>query len=208
MRRFPTSYQELPTFLQRFLLQARLPLGIPTASPLAADGLAISSIPFSPDCKLIASGSIDGIVRVWNTETNESWELTGHTARVTAVSFSHDGKRIVSGSDMIVHIWYAELGVCRQLTGHTRLIRSAAFSRDDSRVASGTADGTLRIWDIKTGMLQELKAHLDSVAAVAFSPDGKHVASGSYDATVCIWDPSSNVSRLFPGHRSRVHCTA
>ena len=93
---------------------------------------------------------------------DENWSLClqtleGHTDCVTSVAFSHDGRRLASGSyDMMVRIWDAETGVPQQtLEGHTDWVRSVTFSHDGRRLASGSDDRTVRIWDAETGVPQQ-----------------------------------------------------
>jgi WD40 repeat protein len=72
-------------------------LGIP--SHLAKRDCQVISIAVSPDCKRLASGSVDGVIRVWDSEADDSWDLIGHTFVVRTLAFSVDGSNIVSGSD-------------------------------------------------------------------------------------------------------------
>ena len=82
--------------------------------------------------------------------------LKGHTGSVESVSFSPDGKRIISASkDKSICILDAQTGQCLQiLKGHTDYVNSASFSPDGRRIVSASGDGTVRIWEFPP--LQEL----------------------------------------------------
>ena len=70
------------------------------------------SVAFSPDNKLIASGSIDQTVRVWNLNTKECIAvLKGHEGWIRAVCFSPDGQILASGShDRTIRLWSTKTG--------------------------------------------------------------------------------------------------
>ncbi|MBI3795920.1 MAG: protein kinase, partial [Deltaproteobacteria bacterium] len=120
--------------------------------------------------------------------------LTGHTRVVTAVSFSPDGRHIVSGSeDTTLRLWEMKSGQeVRCFTGHTNLVMSVSFSPDGRYIVSGSADTTLRLWEVASG--QEVRCftgHTNLVMSVSFSPDGRHIVSGSEDTTLRLWEMKS-----------------
>jgi WD40 repeat protein len=94
-------------------------------------------------------------VKVWDAQTGqETLTLKGHSGSVRSVSFSPDGKRIVSGGgyrDNTVKVWDAQTGQeTLTLKGHSHYVMSASFSPDGKRIVSGSADGTLKVWDISS----------------------------------------------------------
>jgi hypothetical protein len=100
----------------------------------------VTSVAFSPDGKLIVSGSYDETVRLWDAVTGTALQtLKGHSSVVTSVAFSPDGKLVVSGSyDKTVRLWNAVTGAALQtLKGHSSVVTSVAFSPNGKLVVSG-----------------------------------------------------------------------
>lgn len=166
----------------------------------------VYSVAFSPDNKKIASGSggsfvkddkkllrvSENILQIWDAVSGALLHtLTGHEGWILSVTFSVDGKRIVTGSrDKTVRIWDATKGTLLGiLKGHTGNVNSVAFARDGRQIVSGSEDNTVRVWDSRTSeLLKILRGHTDAVICVMFSPDDKRILSGSQDGTLRLWD--------------------
>jgi len=116
----------------------------------------ISSVAFSPDGELVATGSWDKTAKVWNAQTGEELlTLQGHTQKILALSFFRSGKRLVTASeDASVRLWDTSHG--------------------ETEKAPRGALLTLR--DLRSGVN----------SAVATSPDGRTLATGNADGTVLL----------------------
>jgi WD40 repeat protein len=107
---------------------------------------------FSPDRALVATGSADGGVRLWDLAHERLVNVfLGHNNLVRALAFTPDGERLVSaGADRTGRIVRVEDGhVYGVLAGHTDEIKSVVVSRDGTEAVTASADGTARVWDIR-----------------------------------------------------------
>jgi WD40 repeat protein len=137
---------------------------------------------------VLASGSDDKTVRLWDTATGAALQtLKGHSSYVNSVAFSTDGKVLASGSDdKTVRLWDTATGAALQtLEGHSSYVHSVAFSTDGKVLASGSGDKTVRLWDTATGAaLQTLEGGSSWVTSVAFWEKVTGVAPQSLQGTL------------------------
>ena len=67
----------------------------------------VTSVAISPSAMLVAAGSLDNVIRIWDVNTGQLLErLRGHTNSVYSVAFTPDGKGLVTGSlDKTLKLW-------------------------------------------------------------------------------------------------------
>jgi WD40 repeat protein/3',5'-cyclic AMP phosphodiesterase CpdA len=151
---------------------------------------SVLSVAWSSHAGQLASGGVDGKVRVWDVQAgHELVLLEGHEGSVLSVAWSSGGQLASGGSDGKVRVWDVEVGhEIATLEGHEGNVSSVAWSSDGERLASGSADGSLHAWDVEAGyQLPFTGEHVGGVWSVAWSSAGQ-LASGGADGFVRVWD--------------------
>jgi hypothetical protein len=158
-----------------------------------ATDINIRAVIFSADGKLLAVGSSDQTVSLWDVSSaRELRSLKGHTGAVRRVFFSPNGKIIASvGDDKTVRLWDVTSGRTLSTFSYTSVVDSIAFHIDGKTLAFADYD-VLKLWDLSTGKERTtLKPCPRDVSDLDFSPDGKVLAVGC-SQEIKLWDVSSS----------------
>ncbi|NEU75252.1 hypothetical protein PI95_022495 [Hassallia byssoidea VB512170] len=158
----------------------------------------VTKVSYSPDGKMIASGSADGVVKVWQQDGIEIATINNaHEKKITNLIFSPDNKKIISGSeDKTLKLWDIKSIKNNQINtkpisifarAQTELV-SASFSPNGQTILSGAKDGRIILWNLDGKVIKDLPGHQASVTSVNFSPDGQRIVSASLDNTAKLWN--------------------
>lgn len=185
-------------------------------------GLDIVAMAFSPDSKYVVSGGCDqaaekpfsctqGSARVWEAATGREIARVKQAGRVRYVTFSPDGKLVVSGgcdslvyssepcADGSAHLWQAGTGQEIARLKHGYFVSTVVFSPFGKYIASGGCDeaegfcrhASVRIWNVATGKETAQMKLERNVTSIAFNSYPDLVAAGSEDDTLRVWQVST-----------------
>jgi Tol biopolymer transport system component len=173
--------------------------------PVTGHSGYVSSVAWNKEGTLLASGSGDKTVKIWDMSGGsfvEKCTLEGHSNWVNSVAWSPDGKTLASGSrDHTVRLWDVESGEEKGiLKGYLGDVFSVAWNKDGTLLASGgetnEEPAPVKIWDMSSGSPVEKCAFRgrDFAESVAWSPDSKTLASG-HSFRLRLWDTDHQWTR-------------
>jgi len=157
----------------------------------------ITSAALTRDGRLLAYGDQQHKITLWDLSSRKviaSW--TAHDDEVGALSFSHDGKILASGSgstqnpkDCSIKLWNVADGTLLVKVGElTTRVSSITFSPNGKFIASGSDKG-VTVWSSKGGSIRSLTANY--VSSVAISDDGAFLAAAEKNLAARVWDLST-----------------
>lgn len=170
-----------------------LPHGINSADKKNKD---VTTLEWSPSGELLATGSYDGVARVWSRSGELRQTLKGHRGPIFSLKWNKRGNYLLSGSyDKTTIVWDVSVDkgfVKQQFSYHFAPALDVDW-KDDLTFASCSTDKTVQI--CRVGSVRALKTfsgHKDEVNAVKWDPSGMLLASCSDDCTAKVWDVNSS----------------
>ena len=178
----------------------------------------VESMAFSPDGKLLVTGSFQELT-IWDVSKAEPKQrVAGFVDRVCCISFSTDGKKFVTGGgapteDGEIKIFDTDTGklFTEIKAGHSDTVFGAAFSPDGKLLATCGADKFVKVWELSAEagkaakLAKSFEGHTHHVMGVGWTPDGKKLASCGADNFVKVWDYEKGEKiRDMQGHTKQV----
>jgi WD40 repeat protein len=155
-------------------------------------GAPTTAVAISVGTRLLATGGVDRIVRIWRASTGLPLvSLKGHVGPISAVSFSARGTLIATAStDGIGRVWRTSGGSpVSVISGHANYLTDIAFSPDGTQVVTASLDRTARTWKAETGAaLATFAGETDAVVSARFAGFGLEVVTASRDGSARVWD--------------------
>ena len=176
----------------------------------------VNSFSISPDGKLLATATRDGI-HIWSPDGILRQTLNGHTGEVLNVRFIPNGtvaqehryKLISTGVDKTVRIWQ----IFDRYSDEPEGIYSVAVSPVDNTYAAADRAGKIQLWrnnpDGTQQLIRTLPGHQNTISQIKYSPDGKLIASAGWDNLIKLWDAENGkLIVTLTGHTEGVNSIA
>ncbi|GAB4285010.1 MAG: hypothetical protein Fur0025_16210 [Oscillatoriaceae cyanobacterium] len=155
----------------------------------------VAALCISPDGQILASGSDDNTIKLWEISTGEEIATLASSdvlsfQTITGIVFSPSGEMLVSSSDDgSIKLWNVATGTLTgTIASHPEPLHCLAISPDGQILAAGSDDSTIQLYRLPDGeKIATLTGHTEPVHGLGMSPDGQILASGSADNTIKLY---------------------
>ncbi len=186
--------------------------GVKESNRLEGHTDIVWGVAYSTDGKLLASGSNDKTIKIWQPNGALVQTINAHNDAITSLSLSSDGQRLATSSlDNSIRVWKRkpdslefEQQPLQILDGSSEGVLSVNYSPDGQLLAASSKDKTVKLWDNKGNLVKILRGHQGWVHYVSFSPDGQLIASSSEDKTIKIWRRDGTLLTTLTGNNDGV----
>ncbi len=153
-----------------------------------------TTVAFSPNGKVVATGTQDGSVHFWYLATGRDSQMRGYPSRVAHTEWDGDGKYLATVAHDQIVVWDfrgkgPEGSRPVQLLGHTERIVGVAFQPRGGYLATIGLDWRVSLW-LPGKAPRALDAHLTDAepTVLRWSPDGRFIAVGERSGRLTIFE--------------------
>lgn len=169
----------------------------------------VTSVTWSPDGQMLATGCYDGMARIWDSQGNLIKELKEHSGPVFSLKWNRTGNLILSGSyDRRAIVWDAATGQpIKSFLLHSAPVLDVDW-RDADTFATCSSDMAIYVCKVSSPSpvaTRHLQGHTDEVNAVCWSPGGTYLASCSDDGAAKIWTAEDGLLHDLQGHTKEIY---
>ena len=161
------------------------------------------ALAFSPCGQRFATGDVDGVVILWDAETERAEQrMQAGPEMVWYLSFTADGARLACASgDGEIHVWDATTGALLRTWDGEDTVTWVQFSPVNSSIVATVSLGEVTLWDVDSGETLNTFMGCEFGFAV-FSPDGRTIATASDANDLLLVDAATGTVRLtLVGHQ-------
>jgi WD40 repeat protein/basic membrane lipoprotein Med (substrate-binding protein (PBP1-ABC) superfamily)/DNA-binding SARP family transcriptional activator len=158
----------------------------------------VESTTYSPDGKILATASLDGTVKLWNTRSGDLLRtLLVDQNGAYDLAFSPDGRWLAAVGSVRLKVWETstwEETISLTAGAGLAQLTTLDFSPDSKRIAVGWSTGVVVIGEIGPEEfieITEIPGHMGMLLDLSFSPDGRHLATAGGDGITRVWDVES-----------------
>ncbi len=171
----------------------------------------VTSLHFSPDSKMLASGggepSRSGELKIWNVENGSLIRhiVDAHSDTILGLEFSPDASHIAScASDRFMKVFESATGkFVRTFEGHTSSVLGVSWRADGRMLATCGADNAVKIWDFSTGELTKtVQGFTKEVTSIEFMGSSDNLMCSSGDKQISAKNVAGGNVRNYAGPAS------
>lgn len=167
------------------------PVALVASHSVRAHDKDVNALAMSPNDALVASGSQDTKVKLWNSaDLSLLATLSGHKRGVWRVAFSPVDRVLASCSgDRTVRLWsIADYTCLRTFQGHTASVLAVKFVNHGMQLLSGSSDGLIRLWTVRSAECDNtFDHHTDKVWSIAVDNSRSIFYSAGSDSKLVQW---------------------
>ncbi|CAM9429572.1 unnamed protein product [Chrysoparadoxa australica] len=154
----------------------------------------VTTLEWNREGQLLATGSYDGVARIWTREGKLQHTLEAHEGPIFSLKWNAKGNYLLSGSsDKSAIVWDVAAGKVQQRFEYHEAPTLDVDWKDNTTFATCSTDKHINILTVgEKYPRQTFTGHVDEVNAIKWDPSGRLLASCSDDYTAKIWQPDTS----------------